>query len=205
MGIKNNNTQTYQKTHKTMLDIKLLDQTENNFSEQSNLFNLTKLKNGNFVLSNFVDYYRLKSVMTEWERRHKYITHAESTFAKLLEPIKLDDKLVTNDYFHNTPNDDFSFIDYDNFKLETSFNKVDSYDLQKTHNQARDYIDNNFGPKSYFATGNLVKEDSAVGRAEMKPKKNSLLQSKFKCSDGNFYSKEQYVTYYTTNRAQKKF
>ena len=67
-----------------MLEINFFQQDNESLTNKPTKFTLSQLKNGNYVLSNFGDHYRLKSVLSTYEQKHLIIENIEEKYNQFL-------------------------------------------------------------------------------------------------------------------------
>ena len=78
-----------------MLEVNSFQQENDTLLIQTVKFNMTQLKNGNFVLSNAIDHYRLKSILSTWQKSHSTFENLDVTYKAFLKNnIKMNESLT---------------------------------------------------------------------------------------------------------------
>ena len=97
-------------------------------------FNITQLKNGNYVLSNFQDHNRLKSVLTKWDKKHKTVPSPDEKYHTLLEKYKKVhyEKIENKTFWEDCPSDIHSNLTLESFVIEKKIQEKHNVLLGKT-------------------------------------------------------------------------
>ena len=133
-----------------MLEINFLQQDNQSFSNSPAKFHITQLKNGNYVLSNFADHYRLMYVLKDWQKTHSLIQNPDELYKTLLETSKSIPKVDIDNsgWFKDLPSLDVSSLEISSFasEIEKDFSKMPLSDLksdQRMTLQDKDFSKNN--------------------------------------------------------------
>ena len=101
-----------------MLEINRLQQTNEGLIYEPLKFSLSQLKNGNFVLTDLSDHFRLKSVLSDWQKKRKKIQKLEQKYKKFLENNLKVVEIENATFWKDIPNEgdlnaDLDSISYD--------------------------------------------------------------------------------------------
>ena len=101
-----------------MLEIHVLEKDNESLVNQPVKFKLVQIKNGNYVLSNFGEHYRLKSILSDWQKKHGIIENLEKRYQKFLESNKniQENKIESSAILNNYPLENGSNLYLDSFR-----------------------------------------------------------------------------------------
>ena len=104
-----------------MLEINFLQEDNDLLKNPPVTFKLLQLENNNYVLSNSVDYYRLKSVLKKWQAKNTTMPDLEEKYNRFLESNQkiVESKPENYDVFENRPQESPCSLVIDSFALQS--------------------------------------------------------------------------------------
>ena len=104
-----------------MLEINFLQQDNETFINQPAKFSLTQLTNGNLILSDFAEHYRLQNILSDWKKTHSKIDNPEDKYNQFLITNKkiYHSKYDNNVSWYNLPSEGDLNCRLESFALES--------------------------------------------------------------------------------------
>ena len=188
-----------------MLEINFLQQDNESFVNAPVLLNLTQLKTGNFVLSNLGDYYRLKTVLSNWQKTLSTIQNLEEKYNMFLETNKNihKDKIENSSFWKDFPSESISNFALDTFvvesKTEEDFSMVlDIKDKEKSFFDEKNYkkikkINYPYGNRVFIGCGNGYLLEYSMNEMKIVHDFGHILSSKICSMATTFDNKSLFV------------
>ena len=105
-----------------MLEVHVLPEDNQSNANPPAKFHLTQLKNGNYVLANFSEHYRLQYVLSIWQKIHDTVQNSDEKYKTLLEKSITGVNFENSAFLKDSPQQNVSNLKTDSFSLEMEKN-----------------------------------------------------------------------------------